>query len=71
MLGIIEGANAYARTGDHRPEGLFIAMGRNINAGTLDRIISIMDFAPTFANLLGIQMIETDGKSIVEILPTK
>lgn len=67
-IGIVEGVNTYCRTGDHRPEGLFIAVGPGINAGHLDRIVSIMDFAPTFTNLLGVEMPDTDGNPIVEIL---
>lgn len=67
-IGIVEGVNAYCRTGDHRPEGFFIAVGPGINAGHMDRIVSIMDFAPTFTNLFGVEMPYTDGNPILEIL---
>ena len=66
--GIIEGVNSYCRTGDHRPEGLFIAFGGGIRAGSLKRIVSLMDFAPTFASLLGAKLPYVDGKPITEIL---
>jgi predicted AlkP superfamily phosphohydrolase/phosphomutase len=67
-IGIIEGVNSYCRTGDHRPEGLFIAFGAGIKAGRLERTVSIMDFAPTFADLLGAKLPQIDGRSITEIL---
>ena len=66
--GIIEGVNSYCRTGDHRPEGLFIAFGAGIKAGRMERTVSIMDFAPTFADLLGVKLPQIDGKPITEIL---
>jgi predicted AlkP superfamily phosphohydrolase/phosphomutase len=43
-------------------------VGPGINAGHMDRIISIMDFAPTFTNLFGVEMPNTDGNPIIEIL---
>jgi predicted AlkP superfamily phosphohydrolase/phosphomutase len=67
-IGIVEGVNTYCRTGDHRPEGFFIAVGPGINAGHMGRIVSIMDFAPTFTNLFGVEMPDTDGHPIIEIL---
>jgi predicted AlkP superfamily phosphohydrolase/phosphomutase len=67
-IGIIEGVNAYCRTGDHRAEGLFIAFGSGIKAGRLKRTVSLMDFAPTFTNLLGVGLPHADGEPITEIL---
>jgi predicted AlkP superfamily phosphohydrolase/phosphomutase len=66
-IGIIEGEYTYCRTGDHRPEGLFIVFGPRINPGVIGRTISIMDFAPTFLNLSGIRNPGLDGKTISEI----
>jgi len=66
--GVIEGVNSYCRTGDHRPEGLFIALGGGIKAGRLDRTVSLMDFAPTFAALQGAGLPDVDGEPITEIL---
>jgi len=34
----------------------------------MSRTVSIMDFAPTFAHLLGVELPETDGKPIGELL---
>jgi predicted AlkP superfamily phosphohydrolase/phosphomutase len=67
-LGVLEGINTYVRTGDHRPEGLFTALGPGIQSGNLARTVSIMDFAPTFTELLGVKMPEIDGQPITEIL---
>jgi hypothetical protein len=66
-IGIVEGVNTYCRTGDHRPEGIFIAFGPGIRPGSLKRTVSIMDFAPTFTSLLGLELPEVDGEPISEI----
>lgn len=67
-IGLIEGRNTYCRTGDHRPEGLFMVIGPHIKANRLDRTVSIMDFAPTFGKLLGVELGDVDGQPIWEIL---
>jgi predicted AlkP superfamily phosphohydrolase/phosphomutase len=66
-IGMVEGEYTYCRTGDHRPEGLFIVLGPGINPGVIRRTISIMDFAPTFLNLFGLTNPDLDGKPISEI----
>lgn len=67
-LGIVAGTNNYCRTGDHRPEGVFVACGPGIAHGRLERTVSIMDFAPTFAALLDVELTDVDGKPIAELL---
>ena len=67
-IGVVEATNDYARTGDHRPGGIFIAAGPGIRPGQLDRAVSVMDFAPTIGQLLGVDMPEVDGRPIREIL---
>jgi len=67
-LGLIEGEYTYCRTGDHRPEGLFIVAGPGIKAGHMERTVSIMDFAPTFLGLCGLKIPDLDGKPIREII---
>lgn len=62
--GIIEGVNDYGRTGEHRAEGMFIAAGPGVAPGRLDQATSIMDFAPTFAALLGVELPPCDGTPI-------
>ena len=67
-IGLIEGEYTYCRTGDHRPEGLFIVAGPGIKAGHMERTVSIMDFAPTFLGLCGLKIPDLDGKPIREII---
>lgn len=67
-IGLLKGVNTYCRTGDHRPEGLFIAYGGGIEAGRMDRTVSLMDFAPTFSELLDVELPEVDGAPIKEII---
>lgn len=67
-IGILDGRNSYVRTGDHRPEGMFIALGPGIRPGRIDRTVSIMDFAPTLAEMSGVNMPGVDGVSITELL---
>jgi predicted AlkP superfamily phosphohydrolase/phosphomutase len=66
-LGTIEGTNNYCRTGDHRPEGIFAIMGPGIKSRRLNRTVSIMDFAPTIAKLLSVDITDVDGAFIPEI----
>lgn len=54
-------------TGEHRREGLFMALGPGIGRGRLDRRVSIMDFAPTFCALLGAELPGADGEPIAEL----
>jgi predicted AlkP superfamily phosphohydrolase/phosphomutase len=65
--GLVEGVNGYCRTGDHRREGVFMALGPGIGRGRLDRRVSIMDFAPTFCALLGAELTGADGRPIAEL----
>jgi len=68
-LGVLEGVYRISRTGEHRPEGLFAATGRDIAPRRLNRTVSVMDFAPTFAALLGVTPPpDIDGVPIAEVL---
>ena len=60
-IGVVTGTNDYGRTGEHRPEGFFVAAGPNTRSGRLSREVSILDFAPTFAKLLDVRLPESDG----------
>lgn len=66
--GDISGVNQYCRTGDHRREGMFMAVGPGLRPGRLGRTVSIMDFAPTFCALLGTTLPGADGQAIAELL---
>jgi predicted AlkP superfamily phosphohydrolase/phosphomutase len=67
-IGELAGTNRYCRTGDHRPEGLFVATGPGLGSGRLARSVSVMDFAPTLAALLGVELPAPDGAPIRELL---
>ena len=67
-IGIVEGVNHYGRTGEHRPNGLFMAIGPNIRPNRLDREVSILDFAPTLAKLLAVNLPCFDGHPIAELI---
>lgn len=58
----------HPRTGHHKPDGLFIAYGPNIQAGHLEQPVSIMDLAPTITKLLDVQLLKTDGHPIEELV---
>ncbi len=66
--GEIEGEYHGCRTGDHKPDGLFFMKGPGIPAGRLKEPISVMDFAPTFAEWLGASMPTAQGKSLLSQL---
>ncbi|MCP4165605.1 MAG: hypothetical protein GY759_06895 [Chloroflexi bacterium] len=42
------------RSGDHRPEGIFLAYGPNIHSGALDDAADLIDLAPTLLHCMGI-----------------
>jgi predicted AlkP superfamily phosphohydrolase/phosphomutase len=68
-IGRLDGADPYTRTGDHRKGGVFVAIGPHIRPGRLARAVDVCDFGPTIARLLGIDLRDTDGMAIDEILP--
>ena len=67
-IGTIEGANEYGRSGEHRPGGWFVAAGLSVRAGRLAYEPSLLDLAPTFSRILGVELPGTDGEPIGEIV---
>ncbi len=67
-IGHVEGENAYCRTGEHRPGGMFVAAGPDVAAGRIARTISILDFAPTICGILGVPLAISDGSPITELM---
>ena len=51
--GRLSAVNRYCRTGEHRPDGLVVVAGPDIEPGTIERTLSTLELAPTFAALLG------------------
>lgn len=70
-VGELVGTNRYCRTGDHRPEGLFIAAGPGIGPSRISRKVSVMDFAPTLGALLDVEIPSPDGRPIRELLSAR
>lgn len=67
-VGLVQGVNTYCRTGDHQLGGMFVARGPGIGSGRLDRVVSNLDLAPTFARMMGCEMTGVDGRPIPELL---
>jgi predicted AlkP superfamily phosphohydrolase/phosphomutase len=67
-VGTIDKAFPGTRTGDHKPNGLFFALGPAVEPGRIDREVSVMDFAPTFASLLGVTLPNVDGEPVAELI---
>lgn len=67
-IGSIRKTFAGPRTGDHKPEGLFFAVGPGIRPGRRSEKVSIMDFAPTFADLLGLRLPSAEGRPLTHLL---
>jgi predicted AlkP superfamily phosphohydrolase/phosphomutase len=70
-LGLVEGANLYCRTGEHRIEGMLVAAGPGIARGTLGRAVSVLDYAPTLTGLLGVTPAQGDGRPIEAVLAAR
>ena len=67
-MGRVEQENTYGRTGEHRPEGMFIAVGPHLSTRAMTHPVSILDFAPTFCEFLGVALPISDGTPIAELL---
>ncbi|MEE8123249.1 MAG: alkaline phosphatase family protein [Alphaproteobacteria bacterium] len=52
------------RTGDHTPHCIFFARAPGVAPGQLEGPVSVMDFAPTAAHLLGVSLGDVDGRPI-------
>lgn len=66
-IGKVEKIYWDSRTGDHKSGGLFIALGDSLKPMLVEDITSIIDFAPTIASLLQVELPDTDGKVIAAI----
>jgi predicted AlkP superfamily phosphohydrolase/phosphomutase len=67
-IGRIEGRFEGVRSGDHRPEGLFLAAGPDLTPAHVTAPVSVMDFGPTVAGWLGVELADVDGEPIPELL---
>lgn len=69
--GTIPGAGDSPRTGDHKPEGLFFAVGPSIQPGPIGKPVSVMDLAPTLASILGVELSGIEGQSFAPLIEKK
>lgn len=56
------------RSGDHKPDGLFFASGASVQPGKIAQRVDIMDFAPTIASYLGVELPHAEGQSLLPLL---
>ena len=64
--GLVEGANDWGRTGEHRPGGLLAAAGAGIARSRLGDV-DLLDLAPTILHLLEVEPRNLDGKPVPEL----
>ena len=69
-IGVIAADDPETRTGDHRPEGLLIAVGPGVTPGRLPGRIPSVDIAPTVAALCDVELHDVDGHPIPAITGT-
>lgn len=63
-IGEIRGDPHGVRTGDHRPAGLIVARAPGIPGGPQRGQVRMVDLAPTFAALLGVDLGDVDGEAV-------
>ncbi|WP_282605475.1 alkaline phosphatase family protein [Pelagibius sp. Alg239-R121] len=66
-IGHVSGSYNYCRTGEHRPDGLFVVKGPGVAAGRIERKVTCIEFAPTIATLLGVELPDVEGTVIQEL----
>jgi predicted AlkP superfamily phosphohydrolase/phosphomutase len=69
-IGTVEGTNHYGRTGEHRRDGMLIAIGPGIEPGGADLPVSILDVAPTITAAFGIDLAGAQGRPIAPLIPS-
>jgi len=67
-IGVIENHHLSVRTGDHKAIGMFLATGPSARAGKVSGAVSVTDFAPTIAALLGLELPRVDGRPIAAVV---
>jgi hypothetical protein len=65
-IGTIELVHRGNRTGDHRPESVYVAAGPHVVPGYVEPV-SILDFAPTLASIHGVTLPDCDGRVIAAL----
>jgi predicted AlkP superfamily phosphohydrolase/phosphomutase len=60
-IGLLHNSYAGVRTGDHKQEGIVFVMGPGVPSGEIRPSVSALDFAPTLARLLNVQLPGAEG----------
>jgi len=63
-IGTLRAGQPVARTGDHRPDCLFVIRGTGIRQGEIDHPFAVTDIAPTLCFLLGVSTDDMEGTPI-------
>jgi predicted AlkP superfamily phosphohydrolase/phosphomutase len=63
-IGLLLREDKGRRSGDHRPDGLFLVRRPDARPGRLDPPVAVEDFAPTIAALLGCSLRDVDGAPV-------
>lgn len=66
--GLVENRHLNVRTGDHKHVGLFCAAGPSVAPRKLNANVSVVDFAPTIAALLGVALPSVNGRPIDAVM---
>jgi predicted AlkP superfamily phosphohydrolase/phosphomutase len=70
-IGTMKNRRLIGRSGDHRPQGMIFARSRSIRPGQVHRTVPVIDFAPTFGALLGVELQGIDGQPVPEFCDLK
>lgn len=66
-IGLLEGVDRYGRTGEHRPDGMFVLAGPGASSSASWIEASVLDFAPSLARSLGVELPEREGSSVAPL----
>lgn len=67
-IGRIEAENGFGRTGEHRPDGMLVAVDAELAPRRLDRPVALLDLAATFCAMVGVPLEGTDGRPVAELI---
>ncbi len=67
-IGTVHAPYDGTRTGDHRPTGLLLVSGRDVRPGRETTPVRSIDFAPTVAATLGVDLTTAQGTPIVDLV---
>jgi len=62
--GLVHAPYTHWRTGDHRPDGLLLAIGAGVPRDTVLPCVDLEDIAPSIAARLGVGLEDVDGRPV-------